>query len=142
MENASKALLIAGGVLIAIMIISLLLAMYGRVANMKQEQQEQIEREQLIAFNAEYEAFNKKVMYGTDVITLLNKVQHNNEKYKNRSDYKIDIIVKIKDGESETIITSGKDLLAIDDSETRIFKCTSINYNELGRVSTIEIETR
>ena len=71
MENASKALLIAGGILISIIVISLFVSMYGKMSSLQRTQKEQQEMEQISAFNAEYEAFDKKVMYGTDIMTVM-----------------------------------------------------------------------
>lgn len=135
MENASKALMIAGGVLIALIIITMFLLMFNRISNIEKEQEEQTKTEQLASFNAEYEAYNKKIMYGVDVISLINKVAENNEKYKNNDNYKITIIF---DGES---ITSSSSLIGTDVERT-LYKCTSIEYNDLGRICKLIIETR
>ena len=135
MENATKALLIAGGVLIAIIIISMFVMMYGRMANIEKEQQEKIELEQLTAFNAEFEAFNRKVMYGTDVITLINKVTENNKKYAENNDYQIIITV------NGTVMTNSSSLVGTD-QEQSIFKCTKVEYNELGRICKMEINSK
>ncbi|MBQ3145315.1 MAG: hypothetical protein IJB90_01855 [Clostridia bacterium] len=73
MENAAKALVIAGGILLAIMTLSLLVYMTGVTSRMAQAQDEKKEAEQLVAFNMEYEAYNKRRMYGVDVMTVVNK---------------------------------------------------------------------
>ena len=135
MENASKALLIAGGVLIALIIISMLIMMLNKMSNLKNAQQEQIEIEQLAAFNAEFEAYNKKAMYGTDVITLINKVAENNKIYSGNTDYQIVITL------NGNVMTSSTTSIGTD-FEQNIFKCTKIGYNEHGRVSSIEINKR
>lgn len=80
MENAAKALLIAGGVLLAIITISLFVYMITATSRMAQAQDEKTALEQLVAFNNQYEAYNKRVMYGTDVITVVNKAIVHNEK--------------------------------------------------------------
>lgn len=131
MENASKALLIAGGVLIALIIITMFIMMFSRISNIQKEQEEQTKIEQLTAFNEEFEAYNKKVMYGVDVITLINKVAENNKKYSANTDYQITIIL------NGVQMTSSSSLIG--DKEKYLFKCTKISYNDLGRVSKIEI---
>lgn len=132
MENATKALLIAGGVLIALIIITMFILMFNRLSSMEKEQTEQTEMEQLAAFNAEYEAFNKKVMYGVDVITLINKVEANNKKYLNNADYQIKILLNgIEINNSSSLIGT--------DQEKYLFNCKKIMYNDLGRISQIEI---
>ena len=132
MENASKALLIAGGVLIALIIITMIILMFSRLSNIQNEQEEQTKIEQLTAFNAEFEAYNKKVMYG--VITLINKVAENNKKYYNNFDYQIVVIL---DGAK---ITDSSSLIG--EKENYIYTCEKMEYNEQSRVCKIIIKTR
>ena len=134
MENISKALIIAGGVLLGIIIVSIFMVMFTRMSNMQLEQDEMIKVEQLAAFNAEYEAYNKKVMYGVDVITLINKAKRNNEKYNGNSNYKITITL---DG----VEMSNSSSLIEEDKEKYIYKCTGMEYNNLGRICKIKIVT-
>ena len=106
MENASKALLIAGGVLIALIILAMLLAMFNSISNIQKEQEEQTKIEQIAAFNSDFEAYTKKVMYGTDVITVMNKdIQNNlNTDSKVLEDrYYININLKIKNTIQTTV---------------------------------------
>lgn len=125
MENAAKALLIAGGILIAIILISMFLMMYNKMTSIKKAQEEKKEMEQLTAFNAQYEAFDKKLMYGVDVRTLDNKVQENN--INNPTEQ-----IKLKTPEN----------YVNNDSVNKLrYKCTSIKYsNVTGKVNEITIE--
>ena len=125
MENATKALLIAGGVLIAIIILSMFLMMYNRVSEMRNAQEEQKKIEQLMAYNAQFEVYNKKLMYGADVITLINKVVENNKKYP----------IKIYLGDSEVTNTNS----IKGDKEKKRYTCSNMEYDENGRVSAIYI---
>lgn len=132
MENASKALMIAGGVLIALIIITMFLLMFNGISNIEKEQAEQTKTAQLSAFNAEYEAYNKRIMYGVDVITLINKIAENNKKHFGSEDYQITITVNnIEMTDSSTIAGS--------EQEKYLYKCNKISYNQAGRVSRIEI---
>ncbi len=82
MENASKALLMAGGVLIAVLIISLFVYMFTSASSMFQTE-EDIERTQEIEeYNKQYESYNRKLLRGTDLISLMNKAISNNKKYE------------------------------------------------------------
>lgn len=87
MENATKALVMAGGVLIAIMTIATLLYaanMWGVFPSTKDESDFS---EQLAKFNQQYEAYNKKALYGTDIVSVLNKaVDNNNDITKEEKD--------------------------------------------------------
>ena len=64
-------------------------------------QDDQIETvEQLRLFNQEYEIYEKKIMYGVDIISVLNKAKSNNEKYVegkflNGAGYSTDYIINI-----------------------------------------------
>lgn len=95
MENASKALLMAGSVLIAIMIISALVIMYNKL-NATQEQEEANSRaEKILEFNLSYESFNRKDVYGGQLLSLINKMEDNNTKYTqlDEKEYIMDISV-------------------------------------------------
>lgn len=81
MENAAKALEIAAGVLLGVLILSLISYFLTNVSSWPQEQEDLKKVEQTSKFNLEYEVYDKKGMYGTDVISCLSKVVNNNEKY-------------------------------------------------------------
>ena len=78
MENASKALLIAGGILLTMLVVSLLVLMKGNLNKIANAEDDKKAAEQLTAFNASYEAYNKKLLNGTDIITIVNKAIENN----------------------------------------------------------------
>lgn len=79
MENASKALLMAGGMIIAIIIISIFIYGYNSMTQMAQSKQDVEALEEIENFNRPYLAFNKSAMYGTDVISILNLAISNNK---------------------------------------------------------------
>ena len=83
MENATTALYIAAGTLIGVMIISLVVFFFRRVGTMYSEQDAIMSTEQLSEWNKEYLAYDKKLMYGTDLVSVLNKATNNNLKYVN-----------------------------------------------------------
>lgn len=73
MENATKALLMAGGVLISIIIITLLVKTYGNIGAFQKEQISIEEAERIEAFNKEYTKYEGQYVYGTEVITVINR---------------------------------------------------------------------
>lgn len=73
MENATKALLMAAGILIAIIVLSLAVVMYSRVSEYYQQKQRNITDEQLAAFNDEYLAYNRDNVTGFELVSLINK---------------------------------------------------------------------
>lgn len=80
MENASKALLIAGGVLIAIILIGLLLTGFTIIRSNENANVKAQATKELKEFNQKFEAYNKKALYGTDVITVMKMAIENNKK--------------------------------------------------------------
>lgn len=98
MENASKALIIAGGILLAMMILALLIYVSTSMSSVAEEQDKRILTQQIEEFNKGYLAYNKTRMYGTDVITVVNKaINHNNTVEAMETDpYYINVIIKTK----------------------------------------------
>lgn len=92
MENAAKALLIAGGILLALMTLSLIVYMSTATTRMAEAQDEKKAAEELTAFNMEYEAYNKSVMYGTDIITVVNKAINYNETATEKIEIELTIV--------------------------------------------------
>lgn len=78
MEDASKALLISASVLLAMLILSMVLLVFNNISSLRNAQADKTYQEQLNAFNMQFEAYNKKIMYGTDVISVVNKAIDNN----------------------------------------------------------------
>lgn len=109
MENASKALLIAGGILLAILILSALIFMFTSVKDFSSMQEQKALAKQTAKFNAEYDAYNKTVMYGTDVMTVVNKAVNYNQKLDtDEEEYFIDIILVLSNDfyTTETTVTT------------------------------------
>ncbi len=124
MENASKALLIAGGVLIAIILISLLVRTYGNIGTFQRQRMTEEEIEKIEEYNKEYTKYLGQYVYGTEVITAINSALNNKE-------YEIKVYIEFrtepytykavewKNGrKTEREITIGKhEILTIDNSE-------------------------
>lgn len=132
MENASKALLIAGGILFALITLALVTYMATSITRMTEAQDEKAAAEELVAFNKQYEAYHKSVMYGVDIISVYNKAEDSNGK----NDFKINIIVCDKDGNTISI-SYGTEF------KTKIFECISVTYNSnTGRISQMEFKEK
>ena len=87
MENATKALIIAGGMLIAMLIIGLLTWGYTQLRSMQQSDVTEEERQQIVEFNERFEAYNKKVVRGYQMISLSNLVLDTNSRYTEEEGY-------------------------------------------------------
>lgn len=83
MENASKALLMAAGVLMAVVILSLAAYLFGTFSSSTAEMQKDMERAEIQNFNNQFYAYNGKdnlTIY--DVYTVVNLARNNNEKHE------------------------------------------------------------
>ena len=78
MENVTKALLIAAGVLLAIMILSLLVIFGGQLSGYFSSQHETTIIEQDTKFNAQFENYNGQTIRGNELISIMNKVVNYN----------------------------------------------------------------
>lgn len=74
MENASKALLIAAGMFLAVLLLSLLVGLYNQISGFYAQQHDFIEMEQTQKFNARFENYNRDDIRGSDLISLMNRV--------------------------------------------------------------------
>lgn len=74
MENASKALIIAGSVLIALMVIGALVLMFNNLSSYQQFSDVNVKDEQIVEFNKQFETYNRHDVRGSDLFTLCNKI--------------------------------------------------------------------
>lgn len=74
MENASKALLMAAGVLIALMTIGLLVIMFNNMSNTQKEGIQVAREAQVIEFNNQFTTYLRDDVRGSDMISLMNRV--------------------------------------------------------------------
>lgn len=136
MENASKALAIAGGILIAVMILVALVSMVQNSSQYSKSVEEQKKIEQITKFNKEYESYQKKLMRGTDVITVINKANNNNIKnvydvYGNieNEEAKITTKIEIKYGDIEGTDNDGNKIIIMKNGKYTIGNYNKDKYN-------------
>lgn len=140
MDNAAQALLIAGGILLAIITLTMLVYLGGNLATIGQAEQDKGELERLSNWNAEWEAYNKKLLYGVEVLTIVNKAEQNDIDYDYSTKYKVEINITpdSKDKYGTAITTNN-----IANYKNSIFMCTDISYsNETGRVNSMTFKLR
>lgn len=82
MENASKALLMAGTILISLMVVSALVFAYRDLTSEKRQEAENQKVEEIAEFNKSFESYEKD-LNGTQMFSLANKIADYNEKYVN-----------------------------------------------------------
>ena len=99
MENASKALIMAGGMLIAILIVSLLVVAWSNITNYNKKKDDIMTTEQLAKFNKEFESYNKKVVHGYELVSLNNLIADTNHRYSGTNGYaELEAYIKLKSG--------------------------------------------
>lgn len=81
--SISKALIMVASVLLAMIVIAFMTFTFNRTGTWATTQDQEKLTEQIQKFNKEYEAYDKDLMYGVDVISCLNKVLANNDKITN-----------------------------------------------------------
>ena len=80
MENAAKALLIAGGILIAILLIALIRFAWGKYSDYQNSKYELIEIEDVAKFNEQFSNYDRSNVQGYELLTLINQVVDYNER--------------------------------------------------------------
>ena len=129
MENASKALLMAGGILIALMIIGSIVLLFANLQDYQNKNDISIKQSQIAKYNNQFELFNKKDLTLMELKSVYNKIESNNKKYP---EYTITTNI-------ESIypnITLNFSQIEEEEKINRVFKCTNIKYNNLdGRIS-------
>lgn len=78
MENAVDALKMAAGVLIALLLTSLIVYIFTVMSNLEDTKAQAELIDQTAKFNAQFNAFEKTSMYGTDLISVLSLAYNNN----------------------------------------------------------------
>jgi len=86
MENATKAMLIAAGVLIGIMIISLGVALFAELDTYVQSSHEQIRFNEQNSFNAQFTKYIRNDLTIQDIVTVANLANQNNINYNATED--------------------------------------------------------
>lgn len=77
MENASKAIIMAGGILIGVIILSVLVLVFTPIGRVYEEQGASLSVEQLEKYNRQFNTFDKS-LYGSELISLKNLVEDYN----------------------------------------------------------------
>ena len=132
MENSTKAILITAGVFFALLTLSLVTIMLRNLQVISDAENSKKETREIQEWNAQWEAYNKEIMYGADVITVVNKAaQVNNENAS--TSYQITIKITKENG---TNVADRETKAYLEQNKLTIFTCTEISYNsETGHVN-------
>lgn len=134
MENASKALIIAGGILITVLILGSLALLFTNIQVYQNDSDSSKKQSQIGEFNNQYEPYNKSDITLAELKTVYNKIVSNNKQYP---EYEIHTNIQEV---YENIAENFKELPE-EDKINKVFKCTEIEYKNLdGRISLINFE--
>mgnify|MGYP005830362847 FL=1 len=99
MENASKALIMAGSILISVMIISLLIFGFNQISHLEQTKEDAELVDIMAEYTRRFEQFNRTV-YGSELLSLGNLAEDYDHSYKRveAGFAPVDITVKITKG--------------------------------------------
>lgn len=86
MENASKALLIAGGVLLTMLVVTILIYAFGLFSDYQAEQDRLKEIEEVSKFNQQFTGYERNDVLGYEVLSLINKVIDYNQRHSSKGD--------------------------------------------------------
>lgn len=107
MENASKALIMAGGVLISLIIIALLVFFFNNLSNLQDTKLTSEEVEQAAEFNKQYDVYARDV-YGSELLSIANKISDYNKREAGNKGYtEITLKVEINNDIDSTYFEKG-----------------------------------
>lgn len=144
MENASKALLMAAEVLIAMMIVSLGVYVFYTYSQTSREIHDKKAEQQLVEFNAKYTKYvDQTTLTIYDVRTIANYAKKDNENLVDSE--KIEVIfggsnvVNRTEADWDTQIQSQVGAISNINTELLKYKCLEPEYTENGRVKKVKI---
>lgn len=107
MENASRAILMAASILIAMIIISLLVTFFTNLSHLKQEEKEIDQVAQTTDFNKQFDVYFRNI-YGSELFSLVNKIEDYNKREGDLKDYtKVELEVRITKDINDTYFKAG-----------------------------------
>ena len=139
MENASNALIMAAGVLIGVLILSLAIFLITDFGQTSSEINRRITDQQLVEFNANFTSYEgKEGLTIYDIVSVAGFARENNNYYDNQDYYKV--TVKIGNKEIQNYSSDILNNLIKEEQNTTPlpqYKCSVKEYHDNGRVKTV-----
>lgn len=150
MENASKALIMAAGVLIGILIISLAVYLFVDFGSTSAEINAQNAEKQINQFNSKFTSYADKDLTIYDVITVVNYAKENNKYYDGVGEYQITVMLGTNDNLTnrdekylKELINNNKELITNGSSNLPVYECKSKNIEyQNGRVKLLRFTAK
>ena len=148
MENASKALIMAGEILIGIMIVSIAVYLFNMMGEYSRNTNKTIEDSQIAQFNSQFLKYYGSITDNNgntepikctihDIVSLANLANKNNEEYELNETDDLYITIKIKNEviNDKDMVELIKDNSLDSTNNVKYFKCEECNINQnTGRV--------
>lgn len=111
MENASKALIFAGGLLISMLIVAALIFTISQVRNLKSQEQQAEQTDEVAEYNNKFNKYASENLYGVDLISLCNEVSNYNAKEsKNKYYSKINLVFDFRHASPSILLGDESDI--------------------------------
>ena len=131
MENASKALMIAGAILIAVLLISLSIAVLDSTRKAQDAANKEVESVEIQSFNEQFMKYQGTIVTASQVKSLLLLIRANNSYY--------DFDSSTKEGTDKYVKVTG-DVTSSSLFAHKTYRVTIDKFNENGFVSIIRVE--
>ena len=134
MENASKALLIAGGMLLIILVLTFAMFLFNRMANSASRQYEELNEHYIAEFNQKFFNYeNKPEIDAHDVVSIINLAKDCNKSEKYPAHVKVTF-----NGETNYQDKTDSEIISLLSNENK-YKCTLKFSNTSTYVEEINI---
>lgn len=149
MENASKALIIAGSVLISVLIISALVLMFNQIGELQRTEATSEDEKKINEYNKQIESFERTGLYGSEILSIANLVNDYNKRQSELNGYEpIEFIVEFNNEEDglEKQYTSSYDLTEkFENFESKLSKLKNKRYygktlDELDKMKSLQLK--
>jgi len=121
MENATKALLITGGIFIIIMILSLVVVFWDQMSAYFTEKHDSTMLGQLVEFNSKFENYNGQTIRGNELVSIMNMIIDYNNYQNGVEGYdRVEIIIDLKGHQGELRYkneTSSESIIKVSDNK-------------------------
>lgn len=147
MENASKALLMAAGVLIGVLILSLAVFLFMDFGATSKGIYSEVQSNQLTQYNAQYTVYSGRTDITVyEIVSVINLAKQNNQDYKDYSNFENDYQVVVKVSGTDYTQKDSNEVQNLLESRNKVdnegnleytFSCDDISYHPNGKVSII-----
>lgn len=145
MENASKALIMAGGMLIGILILSLGLYMFVTFSDRADKVYDKVKEDQIAQFNSNFIYDEDRELTIYDIVNVAKRAKENNGELEESDFGYITILLEnrniseknFKDEDYEKLLEDDRETITSPGMKLPGYKCASKEYNESGTIKKV-----